>query len=108
MSVNPNHDGGGCSELEPYALQVTDASMAPEFPEGCIIVIEPAHSAEPGSYVIVDYGGDTWFRQINQDSGKTYLSTLNDNYAEMEVIGPFQIRGIVIASNIKGKRRRYI
>lgn len=108
MSAQAPHDGGGCSELEPYALQVTDDSMAPEFPAGCVIVVEPAHSADPGSFVVVDYGGDTWFRQINVDNNKTFLSPLNGAYSEMEIIGPFQIRGIIIASNIKGKRRRYI
>ena len=52
--------GNGCSQLEPFALRVTDDSMAPEFPEGCVIVIEPALGAEDGQYVVADYGGDTW------------------------------------------------
>ena len=32
---------GSCSENEPYALQVIDDSMEPEFAKGCVIVIDP-------------------------------------------------------------------
>jgi SOS-response transcriptional repressor LexA len=100
-------EGGGCSELEPFALRVTDDSMAPEFPEGCILVIEPALSAQDGSFVVADYGGDTWFRQFNEQDGKRYLTPLNERYAEMELIGPYQIRGIIIGQSYKGKRKKY-
>ena len=59
--------GSGCAELEPYALRVTDDSMAPEFWEGCIIIIEPRHSAQSGQYAVVDYANDTTFRQFDCD-----------------------------------------
>ena len=59
--------GSGCAELEPYALRVTDDSMAPEFWEGCIIIIEPRHSAQSGQYAVVDYANDTTFRQFVED-----------------------------------------
>ncbi|MGB0721020.1 MAG: S24 family peptidase [Gammaproteobacteria bacterium] len=101
-------DGGGCAQLEPYALQVTDESMAPEFPAGCVIVVEPALFAEDGQYIVADYAGDTWFRQYSvHDDGSKYLKALNDEFAEMQIIGPFQVRGVIIGRNIRGKRKKY-
>ena len=57
-----NMGAGGCSALEPYALQVTGDSMAPEFWDGCVIIVEPGGAVRNGSFVIVDYAGDTLFR----------------------------------------------
>ena len=39
---NMNDLNSGCGASEPYALQVTDNSMEPEFPEGCIVLIDPS------------------------------------------------------------------
>ena len=102
-------NGNGCAQLEPFALQVTDAGMAPEFPEGCVIVIEPAPAAEDGQYVVADYGGDTWFRQYRvHDDGKQYLVALNDDFRDMEILGPIRIRGVIIGSSMRGKRKKYL
>lgn len=102
------HEGGGCSELEPFALRVTDDSMEPEFMEGCVIVIEPALQAESGNYVIAEYAGETWFRKLEKRDDKVFLTSDNDRYGDMELIGQFQIRGIIIAQNYKRKRKKYI
>jgi SOS-response transcriptional repressor LexA len=97
--------GGGCAELEPYALRVTDDSMAPEFWEGCIIIIEPRHSAQSGQYAVVDYANDTTFRQFVEEGGRQYLKPLNENYTAIEITGPFTVRGIVIQR--AGTRRKH-
>ena len=88
--------GKGCAELEPYALRVTDDSMAPEFWEGCIIIIEPRLSVRHGAYAVVDYDNDTTFRQYVEEGGRRYLKPLNEQYAAIEITGPFQERGVVI------------
>ena len=31
-----------CGSSEPYALQVTDNSMEPEFPMNCIVIVDPS------------------------------------------------------------------
>ena len=31
-----------CGSSEPYALQVTDNSMEPEFPKDCIVIVDPS------------------------------------------------------------------
>lgn len=97
--------GSGCAELEPYALRVTDDSMAPEFWEGCIIIIEPRHSAQSGQYAVVDYADDTTFRQFVEEGGRQYLKPLNEKYAAVEITGPFAVRGIVIQR--AGTRRKH-
>ncbi|PID50217.1 MAG: hypothetical protein CR991_02725 [Proteobacteria bacterium] len=33
-----NSNGGHCAEAEPFALQIIDGSMEPEFAQGCIII----------------------------------------------------------------------
>ena len=84
----------GCASHEPYALQVTDDSMEPEFAKHCVIV--------------VDYANDTWFRQYVYSDGRHWLRALNGDYDDMEVTGPFNIRGVVISQSFKRQRKRYI
>ena len=57
-------DDAGCAASEPFALRVLGDSMAPEFPDGSIIVIEPGGAFENGSYVIAETGGEYIFRQF--------------------------------------------
>ncbi len=40
---------GGCSTLEPYALRVLGDSMEPEFPEGCVVIVDPGHVPRDGA-----------------------------------------------------------
>lgn len=34
---------GPCSEREPFALRVEGESMAPEFEDGCVIIVDPGY-----------------------------------------------------------------
>ncbi len=47
-------NGGTCSDAAPFALQVTDDSMQPEFEQDCIIVVDPTGVAKDGAFVLVD------------------------------------------------------
>ena len=40
-----------CGSSEPYALQVTDNSMEPEFPKDCIVIVDPSGSCNDGQYI---------------------------------------------------------
>ena len=95
--------GGGCSELEPYALLVTGDSMAPEFWDGCVIIIEPGSAARDGCFVVVDHAGDTVFRQLQIESGRRILKPLNARYPVIELTGDYNIRGVVVQRT--GRRR---
>jgi len=46
-----------CGASEPYALQVTDDSMEPEFPKNCIIIIDPVGNCDNGQYVFIEFDG---------------------------------------------------
>ena len=41
---------------EPFALRVIGDTMAPEFNDGCIIIIDPSGVVKDGSYVLVGQG----------------------------------------------------
>ena len=97
--------GGGCAELEPYALRVMGDSMAPEFWDGCIIIVEPRLSVQNGQYAVVDYAGETTFRQYVEESGRRFLKPLNDAYEAVEINGQFAVRGVVVQR--AGTRRKH-
>jgi len=102
--------GGGCSALEPYALQVIGDSMAPEFRDGCIIIIEPGGVARHDSFVVVDCDGDTVFRQLQIDSERRFLKPLNPSYPLIELTGGYNIRGVVVqrAGRRRSQHKHYV
>ena len=94
---------GGCSTLEPYALRVMGDSMAPEFPDGCIIIIDPGYTPHDGSYVVVEYAGDVFFRQMVFEGERRFLQPLNPGYGRFELLPPYTLRGGVVQRS--GRRR---
>jgi SOS-response transcriptional repressor LexA len=94
-----------CAEAEPYALRVVGDSMSPEFAEGHVIIVDPALPPQSGSYVVIDYAGETTFRQYSVDeAGKKFLVALNPAYAVIPLEGAYTVRGVVIQR--AGRRRR--
>ncbi len=53
-----------CIEAEPYALQVTDDSMEPEFAAGCIVIIDPTGRVKDGAFVLAELDDGFVFRQL--------------------------------------------
>lgn len=95
----------GCSAAEPFALRVLGDSMLPEFREGHIIIIDPGMSVHDGAYVVVDYAGDTTFRQfVIDEAGKKYLKPLNEDFDTVEISGPCKFHGVVVQR--AGTRRK--
>ena len=99
----------GCASLEPFALQVLGDSMAPEFPDQCIVIIEPSEQRIPGSYVFAEVEGVRWFRQYIRDSdGVEWLISLNDLYPPIELAGlDWKVLGLITQRNIKRKVKHY-
>ena len=98
--------GSSCSESEPFALQVIDDSMQPEFEAGCIIIIDPTGIVRDGAYVFaVDNKGEYIFRQLRIENGRYILSALNANYPPLVISGIEQIEGVI--TQRAGKRRSY-
>jgi len=94
-----------CQQSEPFVLQVLGDSMEPEFPNGCIVVVEPGQVVADRCFVVArDAGGGFIFRQLFIESGQWRLRALNSAYPEVEINGPEAIRGRVVQRT--GRRRR--
>ncbi|MCG7933614.1 MAG: S24 family peptidase [Candidatus Thiodiazotropha taylori] len=98
-----------CSYNELYPLQVLDDSMEPEFPQKCIIVVEPSEVCATGAYVVAETQGDRWFRQYITDGGATKrLVALNSDYPEIQLKeGEYKIVGVVVQRNIGRDIKHY-
>lgn len=93
-----------CASGEPYALMVLGDSMAPEFMEGEIIVVEPEGLARDGSYVVAWANDEYIFRQIVQHAEGWMLKPVNPIYPNIPVDGLSVVKGVVILKKKPGKR----
>jgi SOS-response transcriptional repressor LexA len=103
--------GERCSGGEPYALMVLGDSMAPEFVEGEIIVVEPEGLARDGAYVIAEVAGEPIFRALAKRGEGWQLRPLNPAYPAIDLPSLGAVRGIVIQKSRPGRRRagkRYV
>jgi SOS-response transcriptional repressor LexA len=107
----PDADLPGCAGGESFALRVLGHSMAPEFNEGEIIVIEPEGLAKDGSYVLA-WHDEAWiFRQLLRDAGGWRLHALSPAFADVRLPDLGAVRGVIIQKALPGRRRaskRYI
>jgi SOS-response transcriptional repressor LexA len=92
-----------CADAEPYALRVIGDSMEPEFLDGHILIVDPAMPPQHGAYVIIDYQGETTFRQFIVENGRKYLKALNSAYPAVELVENYAVRGVVVQ---RASRRR--
>lgn len=119
--VNTIPGATDCSANEPFALRVLGDSMEPEFPDGTIIIIDPAGAIENGCYVLARInrtdieknqpddkktGEGYIFRQFIINKNRYYLKPLNAGYATIEVSGHDSISGVVVQK--AGTRRRNV
>lgn len=99
-----------CAGGEPFALRVLGDSMAPEFEEGTVIIVEPAGVLDDGCYVVADYNDEYLFRQLILEERHWLLKPLNDNYPTVKISGIEAIKGRVIqkATTRRKDRRHYL
>ena len=90
-----NSDISACASKAPFALQVLGDSMAPEFNDGAIIIVDPSVPLHHGAYVVIDYQGETTFRQFIVRDNRHFIIALNEQYPEVELTETYNIRGIV-------------
>lgn len=104
-----DHGQTGCSGDEPFALRVVGNSMAPEFVDGQVVIVDPAFPAKSGTYVVVDYGGEVMFGQLELGVDRQTLRFLNADYAPVELAPPFTVKGVVIqrAGRRRSERKHY-
>ena len=99
---------GSCASSEPFALQVLGDSMEPEFPDKCVIIIEPNSSCSSGAYVFAEVEGSNWFRKYLNDEHGERLVAENSEYPDIPLDGmKWQINGIIVKRNIRRQIKHY-
>ena len=95
-----------CSGNEVVALMVLGDSMAPEFIEGEMLVIEMGGAAMDGSFVIGQANEEFIFRQLKRDEqGGWRLHALNPAYPDFAISGLDTIKGVVTHKKKPGSRK---
>jgi len=94
----------GCESDALFSLQVLDDSMEPEFPTGCVIIIDPANTIKNGSFVLANPNDEYIFRQLLIQEDRYYLKPMRESYPVMEISGLDVIRGVIVQR--AGKRRK--
>jgi SOS-response transcriptional repressor LexA len=102
-------DGGGCALQEPFALQVLGPDMEPEFPDKCIVIIEPTEVCRSGMYVFAEVEGVRWLRQyLRGEGGREQLVALNELFPAIDLKGlEWKVLGVVIQRNIRRRIKHY-
>ena len=102
----PTEMMSGCSSTEPFALQVVDDSMEPEFKKGVIIVIDSQGHVQSGSYVIAEIESGYIFRRLFIEGDKHILRASKEGNEEIELNGLEQVKGVIIQQAAPtGKRK---
>ena len=100
----PDMDAG-CSGGESFALRVLGQSMAPEFVEGEIIVIEPDGALRDGCFVLAQVAGEWTFRQLLSVGAGWRLHALNPAFPDQDLPALSAVHGVIIQKSVPGRRR---
>lgn len=98
-------EDAGCAGGESFALRVIGDSMAPEFNDGEIIIIEPDGALRPGSYVLAQVKGEWTFRQLAKAAEGWRLHALNPVYPDQLLPTLDAVHGVIIQKAVPGRRR---
>lgn len=109
MMSEPMLEGTGCSMHEPYALQVLGPDMEPEFPDKCVVIVEPTEQCRDGMYIFAEVEGVRWMRQYRRnDQGREWLLALDPRFPEIELTGlDWKVLGVIIQRNIRRNIKHY-
>ena len=102
---------GDCSGAESFALLVLGDSMAPEFVDGDVIIVEPDGLVRDGSYVLAQMNGEWTLRRLLRADGGWTLRAENPAFPETALPDLSSVRGVVIQKSRPGRRRslkRYV
>lgn len=95
-----------CEGKEPYVLMVLGDSMAPEFQEGDVIVIEPHNTVKDGSYVVAFHKEEYIFRKLRIVGDAYYLEAENHAYPAERIDSLDQVKGVITQRKRKGGGRK--
>lgn len=101
----------GCSAegMEPFALRVIGDSMAPEFLDGHIIVVDPGYPPMNGVFAVVENGNEVLFGRYRRDGAHCRLEYLNPTYEPVELVAGHRVKGVVTQRNARRRKdmKRY-
>lgn len=80
-------------------------SMAPEFHQGDVVVIEPEGLATEGSFVLALWQDEWIFRRLERREGSWHLQALNPAYPGIALPDLQPIRGVITQRSRPGRRR---
>jgi SOS-response transcriptional repressor LexA len=101
----------GCSGAEVFALRVLGDSMAPEFLDGEIVIVEPDGALHDGSFVLAHVDGEWTLRQLARCGAAWALHALHPGHRDQPLADLAAVRGVVIQKAVPGRRRlskRYV
>jgi SOS-response transcriptional repressor LexA len=80
-----------------FSLRVEGDSMEPEFPNGCVIFVDPQTQPLNGDYVVVtlDDTHHATFKQLVLDGAQRYLKPLNPRYPIIPITSEARVCGVV-------------
>lgn len=95
-----------CAGTEPFALQVLDDSMEPEFKKDCIIIIDTSAKVSHECYVMASVENGYIFRQLSIEGDRYFIAPLNEAYMhEKREVSFEQLEGVIVQqASPKGKR----
>jgi SOS-response transcriptional repressor LexA len=105
IATAPAAGDSSCAEAEAFALMVLGDSMAPEFLDGEIVVIEPEGLAKDGSYVLAQLDGEWIFRQLVRSGALWQLRPLNPAYPAATIPDLSCVKGVIIQKSKPGRRK---
>lgn len=94
-----------CTGAESFALMVIGDSMAPEFNQGDVVIIEPEGLATEGSYVLALWQNEWIFRRLGRRDETWHLQALKPGYPDIELPDLQPIRGVITQKSRPGRRR---
>ena len=101
----------GCSAegLEPFALRVIGDSMAPEFLDGHIIVVDPGFPLMNGVYAVVKNGEEILFGQFVKEETACRIRYLNPEFEPVTLESGFEVKGVITQRNSRRRKdmKRY-
>ena len=95
-----------CSGTEPFALQVLDDSMEPEFKKDCIIIVDASATVTHECYVMASVENGYIFRQLLIENDRYFIAPLNEAYMHEKREVAFEaLEGVIVQqASPKGKR----
>lgn len=92
-----------CTEAEPFALRVTDDSMAPEFPRGCVVVVDPTVPPAEGRFFVARTATGLALRRLRAQGDGWCLEALAEGCEPLAVRRADLLGGVTQRA---GRRRR--